>query len=239
MQKKRWETAQNYEKAWWESRTHLVEFDFYRAYANELLQQTRTIFTITPGTSILEIGSGAGGIITYLNSNDRWAIDPLEDFYATVPEFCEQRDQKVTYQTARAEDLPFADQRFDFIICDNVLDHCDDIQKVFSEMSRVLRNPGYVYLRLNLYTSWGKIVRVFVEKMKIDPGHPHTFTNKSIRTIIKSASFEITTFQSAGFFRNWMKEITSGKIKEIVKALTLSTPNKTTFVLKSRSPHTN
>lgn len=236
MSKNRWQAAQNYEKAWWERRKHLVQFDFYRAYAEELLEQTHGIFTIRPDTAILEIGSGAGGIVTFLHSDDRCAIDPLEDFYAAVPDFSRQRDPDVVYQTAKAEDLPFEEQRFDLIICDNVLDHCEDVNKVFSEMARVLREDGIIYLRVNLYTPWGKIVRAFVEKFRIDPGHPHTFTIKSIRAILKEAQFDIIKYKTTGFFRAWVKEITSGKIKEILKALSLSTQNKALFVLKSTYP---
>ena len=151
----RWDIAQNYEKEWWQTRKNQIEFDFYKAYADELKQQIQGILEVTSATSILEIGSGAGGILTYLKSDDRQAIDPLEDFYSSVPGFQTQRDPDVKYQKAKAEKLPFVKNRFDFIICDNVLDHCDDIKDVFTEMQRVLRDQGKVYLRLNIYTFWG------------------------------------------------------------------------------------
>ncbi|MDW7681666.1 MAG: methyltransferase domain-containing protein, partial [bacterium] len=227
----RWIAAQKYEKDWWDIRKKQIDFGFYRFYAEELIKSIHGIIDISANTSLLEIGSGAGGIVTYLNSDKRHAIDPLEEYYSSVPEFQKQRDQKVKYQTGKAENIPFDKKRFDFIICDNVLDHCDDIDKVFSEMRRVLRDHGKLWLRLNIYTFWGRLIRLLVEKLKIDPGHPHTFTRKSIKAYFKNYEFEIIKFKEDGFFKTWLKEIASGKIKELLKAITFSTPNKSVFIL--------
>ena len=232
---KRWLVAQEYEKEWWEERKDRIDFDFYEVYASELLDLIDGIMILSRDTSILEIGSGAGGIITFLDSDDRHAVDPLEDFYASVPRFRSLRDERVAYRKAEAEDLPFEDDRFDFIINDNVLDHCSDVNRVFSEMRRVLRQDGKVYLRLNLYTQWGKGIRFIVEMLKIDPGHPYTFTRRSMKTHFHVHGFEIVERIDSGFLRTWRKEIHSRKIKEMLKALTFSTPNKTLFLLRKTS----
>jgi ubiquinone/menaquinone biosynthesis C-methylase UbiE len=228
----RWNIAQGYEKAWWETRQELVDFDFYRAYAQELIEKTRDFISIQPTTAILEIGSGAGGILTFLDSNDRHAIDPLESFYGSVPTFQQQRDPNVQYKTAQAEDLPFEDNRFDLIICDNVLDHCENVQQVFEEIHRVMRSNSVLYLRVNLYTTWGKLVRFLVEKLKIDPGHPYTFTRRSIRDYFDNHDLEIMFAEQVGFGKAWLKELKSFKPKEMIKALTFSSPNKSLYILK-------
>ncbi|HDP99442.1 MAG TPA: class I SAM-dependent methyltransferase [bacterium] len=160
----RWLVAKQYEKEWWKTRKNQIDFGFYRSYAEELVESIQGVTDIAANTSILEIGSGAGGIVTFLNSDKSYAFDPLEEFYASVPNFQKQRNQKVKYQTAKAEHIPFEKKRFDFIICDNVLDHCDDIDKVFLEMRRVLRDHGTLWLRLNIYTFWGRLIRLLIEK---------------------------------------------------------------------------
>lgn len=228
----RWNIAQNYEKAWWEQRQDLVDFDFYRAYARELIEKTKEVITIQPTTAILEIGSGAGGILTFLDSNDRHAIDPLESFYGSVPTFHQQRDPGVHYKTAQAEDLPYEENRFDLVICDNVLDHCENVQQVFAEIRRVMRPKSVLYLRVNLYTTWGKFVRLIVEKLKIDPGHPYTFTRHSIQDYFDNQNLHVIRHEEFGFFNAWVKEIKSFKPKEMIKALTFSSPNKSLYVLK-------
>jgi len=231
MDGERWRLAQQYEKEWWLSRQDHIDFDFYRAYAAEMIEQMKPVMVIGPATSVLEIGSGAGGIITFLNANERHAVDPLEDFYSSVPAFQAQRDPRVLYRKAKAERLPFEDNRFDLVICDNVLDHCDDVQASFKEMHRVLTKNGKIYLRVNRYTVWGKLIRLLAEGMRIDPGHPHTFTAGSMKTYFNRCGLRVLKTAESGFFTNWIKELRSGAAKEWMKALTLSTPNKTMFLL--------
>ena len=230
--KSRWEIAQQYEKEWWDTRREHIDCDFYRAYAQELERQLAGILAIQEETPILEIGSGAAGIITFLPSEIKCAIDPLEYFYGSVPGFVKARDSRVEYHTAKAEALPFENNRFRMIIMDNVLDHCDDLNSIFAEMSRVLQGAGIVYLRLNVYTFWGKFVRKLVEKLKIDPGHPYTFTIRSLRSIVEDHQFDMIKMEEPGFWRTWRKELRSLKPKEWLKAVTFSTPNKVTFILR-------
>jgi ubiquinone/menaquinone biosynthesis C-methylase UbiE len=230
----RWEAAQSYEKEWWDSRKDQIDCRFYEAYAHELLEQLEGILEIEKHTPILEIGTGAAGIITFLQSNQRYGIDPLEDFYSSVENFKKSRDPHVKYQAAKAEELPFEDNKFQLLIIDNVLDHCDDIEMVFKEMRRVLQPNGKVYLRLNVYTYWGKVVRLLVAKLKIDPGHPYTFARRSILSLFKNHDFKILKTEEQGYWKTWFREIRSGKLKELLKAVTISSPNKTAYILEKK-----
>lgn len=47
---------------------------------------------------------------------------------------------------AKAEELPFKDNSVDSIICDNVLEHIKNPEKVVMEMRRVLKHGGTVYI---------------------------------------------------------------------------------------------
>ena len=50
----------------------------------------------------------------------------------------------IRYLEASAESLPFNDKAFDVVCCCDVLEHVDDLEKVISEISRVLK-PGGVF----------------------------------------------------------------------------------------------
>ncbi|MCF8241524.1 MAG: class I SAM-dependent methyltransferase [Melioribacteraceae bacterium] len=233
MTSKRWELAQSYEKNWWANRKDIVDFSFYKKFADDLKAEIKEHLEINSGTSILEIGSGAGGIITFLNeSKDRHAVDPLEDFYSSIEDFTKQRNEEVEYIRGVGEKLPYTDHRFDLIIMDNVLDHCDDIESVMSEVRRVLNRNGIVYFKQNVYTKWGRFIRQLMEKFTIDKGHPHTFTVKSLVNLFSENSFQSVFVNESGYFSTWKKEISSFAIKDLIKALLLVTRNKLTYILK-------
>jgi len=49
---------------------------------------------------------------------------------------------------APAEALPFADGSFDLVICQDVLEHIDDLDRVRSEIMRVLRDKGRLFVQI-------------------------------------------------------------------------------------------
>jgi len=228
----RWLTAQTYERQWWQDRVASLDLEFYKAYAEDLTRELKDILMIDMKTAILEIGSGAAGILTFLPGEIRHAIDPLENFYSPVSKFVEFRDKRVRYQTMKAEHLEFSDQMFDLIICDNVFDHCDDPDRVLREMRRVLKKGGGVYLRLVTYHPWGKLIRILLEKFQIDKGHPHTFTKSSLSAALHHNGFHIVKIKSRGYFKSWLDDLFTGSLKGFTKAILFATRDKTLYVLK-------
>lgn len=231
--KSRWALAQEYEKEWWDSRSNYIDFDFYKHFADELLRFVEDNINITSDTKILEVGSGAGGILTYLKeSNNRYAIDPLEYFYETVDEFSTQRDESVKYFTAKGENIPFEDNMFDLIIMDNVLDHCDKPTDVMKEITRVLKNNGVVYFKQNTYHMWGRFIRWLMEKFLIDRGHPFTFSKNDLKQLFVTNRLKVHKYKRTGYYLTWKKELFSKGIKEKIKAFLFVTRDKTTYLLQ-------
>lgn len=232
--KNRWQLAQDYEKDWWVSRAEELDLEFYERFASDLLETMKPFQSISEETYILEIGSGAAGILTYLKSNYRFAIDPLESVYASIGKFASARDKSVVYKEAMAEKLPFEDNLFDLIIIDNVLDHCEEPKKVLAEMNRVMKKNGKIYFRQNTYHAWGKFVRKLIEFFKIDRGHPHTFTKSELKKLFSKNCFEILHTQRNGYYRTWIKEFKSRRLYDKIKALIFATRDKTLYVLNKK-----
>lgn len=228
----RWKLAQDYEKAWWQNQVELIDLEFYSRFAREVMELLKPFISIGSNTYVLEIGSGAAGIITYIKSDNKFAIDPLENFYSSVPKYVSIRDQKVNYYNAMAENLPFKDGYFDLIVIDNVLDHCDNPDKVLDEMNRTLKPGGIIFFRQNTYHYWGKTVRDIMEKMKIDRGHPHTFLKNSLKKKFRENNFQILFFKSSGYYKTWLREIKSKRLYDRVKGILFVNRDKTTYVLK-------
>ena len=229
----RWEIAQSYEKNWWQSRVKEVDFNFYKKFAEELLHFISDEIQITSKTKILEIGSGAGGIVTYLSeSNNRFAIDPLEDFYSEQDSFFKQRDTDVKYQVMKGENLLFDNSEFDLIIMDNVLDHCEEPKLVMKEAKRVLKENGIIFFKQNTYHYWGKAIRILMEKFTIDKGHPFTFSKTNLKSIIMENKLSIIKKSSSGYLDTWKKEIRANTIKDKIKAILFVNRDKVTYLLK-------
>jgi SAM-dependent methyltransferase len=111
----------------------------------EVLQQVRPI---SPEARVLEVGSGAHGLIFFFDGGQRIGVDPLADSYSGLfPAW----QRKATTIAALGEFLPFADNSFDIVLCDNVVDHAESPARIVSEMLRVLAPDGLLYFTVNFH----------------------------------------------------------------------------------------
>ena len=111
----------------------------------ELLE---TFQPIRPDARVIEVGSGAHGLIFYFGSKPGVGVDPLAVSYGRLfPVW--QRSAKTV--AACGESLPFADKSFDVVLCDNVVDHAESPKKIVSELARVLASGGLLYFTVNVH----------------------------------------------------------------------------------------
>ena len=111
----------------------------------ELLETFQPIKT---GARVIEVGSGAHGLIFYFGSEPGVGVDPLAVSYGRLfPGW--QRCAKTV--AARGESLPFADQSFDVVLCDNVVDHAESPKQIVGELARVLVPGGLLYFTVNIH----------------------------------------------------------------------------------------
>jgi len=229
----RWSLAQKYEKNWWDSKIINTDLTFYFEFAEEVKKNLKPFFSIIKNTKILEIGSGAAGILTFLKeSNNRFAFDPLEKFFYSFDRVKNFRDNNVIYLQAKGEFIPFKSNQFDLVIMDNVLDHCENTNSVIKESHRVLKKDGILYFRNNTYNLWGKFVRSLMELYKIDKGHPHTFLKKYLVKIFNNLNYTILFYNHSGYFNTWKREFTKFTPKDLMKSLLFVTRDKTLYILK-------
>ncbi len=230
----RWREAQEYEQAWWQAREGAVNPEFYRNYARAVREEVSPWITLDEGTRIVEVGSGAAGIVTGL-PGERTATDPLENYYGSVPTFVAGRDPAVRYLAAQGEALPLPDGAFDLALCDNVLDHCENPQQVLAEVRRVLRPGGVFWLRVHVYHRWGAFVRHVAERFRVDAGHPHTFTAASLDALVARSGFDVQQRAGTSFAHTWQREVARGlrgSAKDLIKAATFATRRHAVLVLQ-------
>ena len=97
---------------------------------------------------VLEVGSGAHGLIFYFEGARRVGVDPLADHYAKLFPAWQGRAETIA---AGGERLPFDEASFDVVLCDNVVDHATSPRQIVEEIARVLAPGGLLYFTVNVH----------------------------------------------------------------------------------------
>lgn len=118
------------------------------ARSREVRDKLTAIRPIGDDARVLEVGSGAHGLIFFFDAGERIGIDPLADEYRGL--FPAWQDRATTV-AAPGEKLPFETGRFDVVLCDNVVDHAAEPRRIVEEIARVLVPGGLLYFTVNVH----------------------------------------------------------------------------------------
>jgi len=103
---------------------------------------------IAEDARVIEVGSGAHGLIFCFGARIGIGIDPLAVSYRNLfPHW----QTSATTIAAVGEALPFRDQSFDIALCENVVDHAESPQRIAAELIRVLKPGGLLYFTVNIH----------------------------------------------------------------------------------------
>ena len=111
----------------------------------ELLEKFQPI---APDARVVEVGSGAHGLIFYFGSPRGVGVDPLAVSYRSL--FPRWQNCASTV-AAEGESLPFRDQSFEIVLCDNVVDHAESPSRIVRELVRILVPGGLLYFTVNVH----------------------------------------------------------------------------------------
>jgi len=119
-----------------------------RRHSSRVRALVEDVRPIPAGARVLEVGSGAHGLIFYFGGETRVGLDPLAADYALLFPAWQSRAPTIA---ARGEELPFADASFDLVLCDNVVDHAESPARIVRELARVLAPGGLLYFTVNVH----------------------------------------------------------------------------------------
>jgi SAM-dependent methyltransferase len=103
---------------------------------------------IADDARVIEVGSGAHGLIFYFGSSRGVGVDPLAVSYGNL---FSQWQRCASTVAAVGESLPFADRTFDVVLCDNVVDHAESPSQIVRELARILKTGGLLYFTVNVH----------------------------------------------------------------------------------------
>lgn len=118
------------------------------AHSRQVRRQVERVKALPANASVLEVGSGAHGLIFFFDAAERIGVDPLADQYRHL--FPAWQGEATTV-AAFGEQLPFEAARFDIVLCDNVVDHAENPRRIVEEIARVLRAGGLLYFTVNVH----------------------------------------------------------------------------------------
>ncbi len=219
----RWEKAQVYERGFWSKQLSVAtgEVSRYRWYeerAQGIWRRVKPLLASQARTSILEIGPGPVGIVNYLEADERHALDPLEDYYSSQPEFERVRDRGVIRHNGTGEDVLSLGKTFSFVILDNVLDHMKDPDHVLRGIHRSLDPGGVMFISLNIYTRFGAFVRNIMEYLEIDKGHPFNFSRSPVVSLLRKNGFQVLWSQTEDYGTQKREYMRSGEMRKVLKS---------------------
>lgn len=111
----------------------------------ELLEKFQAI---ADDARVIEVGSGAHGLIFYFGTSRGVGVDPLAVSYRSLFPHWQGRAPTIA---AVGEQLPFPDRSFDVVLCDNVVDHAERPAGIVAELVRILKPGGLLYFTVNFH----------------------------------------------------------------------------------------
>ncbi|HEX6046447.1 MAG TPA: class I SAM-dependent methyltransferase [Pyrinomonadaceae bacterium] len=103
---------------------------------------------IAKDARVIEVGSGAHGLIFCFGAERGVGVDPLAvDYRGLFPRW----QRRASTVAAVGESLPFLSGSFDVVICDNVVDHAESPGQIVHELVRILAPGGLLYFTVNIH----------------------------------------------------------------------------------------
>lgn len=147
---------------------------------------------------VLDVGCGRGEFTNEIKK-ERPELNLYRcDFDSKLLKYMKENFGKDNVKTAlcNAHKLSYVSKSFDAVVMFDILGHLKNPKKVLSEISRVLKKGGTLYLvvpcEADLHTLDGWIKKLFGKNLKEAPiGHIQQFTLEEVEDLLEKADFKV------------------------------------------------
>jgi ubiquinone/menaquinone biosynthesis C-methylase UbiE len=153
--------------------------------------------------SILDIGCGEGHFIRIVLGRYPYAKLVGLDISEENMDYAKKLVPKAKFVVGDASELPFRNRSFDCIVLLEVLDHCENVDVVLSEIRRVLKKNGELILSVPdtskemwnfMWYFWTRSIgRRWLEL------HKRNFNEESLRRFMDTNGFRVSEVRRAFF----------------------------------------
>ncbi|MDM8529576.1 class I SAM-dependent methyltransferase [Anaerolineales bacterium HSG25] len=132
--------AHKYDPEAYHLRSHPIIRWIERRRVNAILE----FIAAKPLDKVLEVGCGASNVLAQIPAQTLYGVDLSTYLLKKSQNRLQKRDARLL-QT-NAEKLPFCDQKFDKLICTEVLEHVTDPRQVIGEMARMAHKESTIVI---------------------------------------------------------------------------------------------
>lgn len=193
----RFQKAQSYESEYWSSRQHDPVGIVHDLESPFMLAQhlQRSGYLKMTFHRLLDVGVGGLGLglLWLVEAREKHGLDPLpvlrpETGCSVMDAFVNSVQSAATYTRAAAETMPYENEYFDVIICNNVLDHVKNPFSILNEIKRCLSPGGLFAFAVDTESYLGLLQKRMMKRVNPDygslPGHPYEWTESEMSAIL-------------------------------------------------------
>ncbi|MEM7102985.1 MAG: methyltransferase domain-containing protein [Bacteroidota bacterium] len=137
------------------------------------------------GKTVLDLGAGSKLRSKFFHGARLIVIEPMADDCIREIPWCDLNDAEKVYSTPAEEYIEKLEEKVDFVVSINVLDHCYNFKDIVGNIHKYLKKGGLAFLSFDAHFVTNKM-------------HPLILTDKICTKIFEEIGFEIQR-KSKGF----------------------------------------
>ena len=187
---------------------------------------------------ILDIGCGGGLLANELakaNFTNLHGIDLSENSVVAAKKESLQQNLNIDYKQGNIYKIPYGDEKFDFVILADILDHLSDLKSAMKEVNRILKPKGFIFFEtIDRNFMSHLFIKLLGETFNIIPKNTHDYrlfvTPNELKTLFKEFKFNVLEIKgvdfSIGFNENYRPMVYNSTLIDNVKHLFLGYARK-------------
>jgi SAM-dependent methyltransferase len=160
--------------------------NFSKFYFDNLIKPVKPYIDNIGIGKILDVGCAYGFMLERVqDSFDKFGVD-VSDYAITI---AKKRLPNVKFAIANVEEgLPFQEETFDIIMCNDVLEHLENPRIALGNIKKVLKKDGILYINTpNLNSFRKKVLRYADEKEH----HISLFSHNELLDLLEQVGFKV------------------------------------------------
>ena len=172
---------------------------FFKPWAEKLVHHSSP----APGSTILDVACGTGIVArtaaSKLGSDARvTGLDLNQQMLNKASEMAEKEGLKINWQQGDAGELPYEENRFDNLFCQQAMQFFPEPEQVMKEMQRVLKSGGKLALNILRSIQHNPAYRILADELEEHAGETAgtmmrspfpDWDQKTIRNMVAEAGF--------------------------------------------------